>query len=81
MCGKRLSVIYYVAVTLFADAPRYVPTRIGAVDDVFPTLVGTHLLAAGIKPMASGKAERVRPDGRNHHTVLQSAPFHVAIST
>ena len=26
--------------------------------------VGTHLLAAGIKPMASGKAERVRPHCR-----------------
>ena len=27
--------------------------------------VGTHLLAAGIKPMASGKAERVRPPAQN----------------
>ena len=36
-------------------------------DDVFSPLVGTHLLAAGIKPMASGKAERVRPNRRVPH--------------
>ena len=47
---------YYIYLILFFLTNR---RSVGAAVACF--YVGTHLLAAGIKPMASGKAERVHP--------------------
>ena len=59
----------YVYVKIFLGTPVHLgasDTRHHAPISSQTYGVGAHLLAAGIKPMASGKAERVRPFVRKY---------------